>query len=86
MARTISQFGRSNDLVTNDNTKGIFDVCKECRYKNNDYVNSRLEHARFPNCGKTANGIDQVKALFGLRVLDEKYTTVQSWCFDCRKS
>lgn len=85
MPRTISQFGRSEDLVTNDNPKGIFAECKECRYKNNDSLNSRLEHAKCPNCGKIANGSDQVKELFGLRVLNGKYTTVQSWCFECRK-
>lgn len=86
MSQTISQFGRSEDLKTNDNPQGIFDECKECRYKKNDFINSRLDHAKCPNCGKIANGSDQVKALFGIRVLNGKYTTVQSWCFECRKS
>ncbi|MCH7646993.1 MAG: DEAD/DEAH box helicase family protein [Thaumarchaeota archaeon] len=33
MPRTLSQFGRSTELISNDNPKGIFDVCKECRNK-----------------------------------------------------
>jgi len=42
-----------------------------------------LEHARCPNCGKIANGRDQVKNLFGIRDNDG-YTMVQSWCKECR--
>lgn len=80
---TLAHFGRSQDLVTNDNPKGIFDECKECRNKNNYPTNSKLEYAHCPKCGKSANGIDDVEKLFGFRIVNNK-KVVQSWCFECR--
>ena len=31
MPKTLSQFGKSTELISNDNPQGIFDVCRECR-------------------------------------------------------
>jgi len=84
MPRTLSQFGRSTDLISNVNPKGIFDVCKECRDKENVFTDSKkLECARCPKCEKTANGVEQVEQLFGFRMMNGK-KVVQSQCKKCR--
>ena len=84
MPRTLSQFGRSTDLISNVNPKGIFDVCKECRDKENVFTDSKkLEYTRCPKCEKTANGVEQVEKLFGFRMMNGK-KVVQSQCKKCR--
>ncbi len=84
MPKTLSQFGRSLELISNTNPKGIFDVCKECRNKEEISTDSKkLEHARCPKCEKTANIHEQVEKLFGFRMMNGK-KTVQSQCKTCR--
>lgn len=84
MPKTLSQFGRSPELISNTNPKGIFDVCKECRNKEEISTNSeKLEHAICPKCEKTANGQEHVEELFGFRMMNGK-KTVQSQCKKCR--
>jgi len=84
MPRTLSQFGRSSELISNVNPKGIFDVCKECRNKEEISVDSKkLEYAKCPKCEKIANGVEQVEELFGFRMMNGK-KTVQSQCKKCR--
>ena len=83
MPRTLYQFGRSSDLISNNNPKGIFDVCKECRNDENAIKSKRLESAKCPKCDKIANGKEEVEKLFGFRMVNDK-KIVQSWCFECR--
>ena len=84
MPRTLSIFGRLTELISNDNPKGIFDLCKECRSKDDVSVDSKkLEYAKCPQCEKIANGYEQVQQLFGFRVMNDK-KRVQSQCKTCR--
>lgn len=84
MPRTLSQFGKSTELISNDNPHGIFDICKECRTNDEISVDSKkLECAKCPKCGKTANGYDHVAQLFGFRMMNGK-RLVQSQCKKCR--
>jgi superfamily II DNA or RNA helicase len=84
MPKTLSQFGRSSELISNVNPKGIFDVCKECRNKEEVSADSqKLEYAKCPKCEKTANGYLQVEKLFGFRMMNGN-KTVQSQCKKCR--
>ena len=84
MPKTLFQFGKSDELISNNNPKGIFDVCKECRTKEDESANSKkLEYAKCPKCEKTANGDEQVEQLFGFRMMNGK-KIVQSQCKKCR--
>ena len=84
MPQTLSQFGRSTELISNNNPKGIFDKCKECRNDEKISTDSKkLEHTRCPKCTKTANGIEEVEKLFGFRMMNGK-KLVQSQCKKCR--
>ena len=84
MPKTLSQFGRSLELISNANPKGVFNVCKECRNKEEISIDfDKLEHARCPKCEKTANGQEHVEKLFGFRMMNGK-KTVQSQCKKCR--
>ena len=84
MPKTLSQFGKSPELISKDNPKGIFDECKECRNEEKRSIDSKkLEHARCPKCDKTASGIEQVEKLFGFRMINSK-KIVQSQCKECR--
>ena len=84
MPKTLSQFGRSPELISNTNPKGIFELCKECRNKEDISTDSKkLEYARCPKCEKTANEHKQVEELFGFRMMNGK-KTVQSQCKKCR--
>ncbi len=40
-------------------------------------------HAECPQCGKKAEGIEELERLFGFRVIQQKKIP-QSWCRDCR--
>jgi hypothetical protein len=42
--------------------------------------------AKCENCGQTAEGIDELKELFGLRKVSERKTIPQAWCRKCRTS
>ncbi len=84
MPKTLSQFGRSAELISNQNPKGIFDTCKECRDDEEISTDSKkLEYAKCPKCHKIANGIEQVDQLFGFRMMNGK-KTIQSQCKTCR--
>ena len=37
-----------------------------------------------PNCGTDASGFSEISEKFGLRLMDDGVTRVQSWCRDCR--
>jgi len=83
MPRTLYHFGKSEELISNDNPKGIFDVCKECR-KDDNTINSKIiEFAKCPKCGKIASEKEQVEQLFGFRMMNDK-KIVQSQCKKCR--
>lgn len=47
---------------------------------------ANLSNAKCPNCGKIANGRDNVEKQFGIRDKNGQYPRVQSWCFDCRNA
>lgn len=49
-----------------------------------DQLMVNLQYAKCPRCNKTANGVDKVKELFGIRIVNKKYQYVQSWCKKCR--
>jgi superfamily II DNA or RNA helicase len=84
MPKTLSHFGRSFELISNVNPRGIFDVCKECRNKEEISTDfKKLESAKCPKCEKTANGVVHVEELFGFRMMNGK-KTVQSQCKKCR--
>ena len=84
MTLTLVKFGTSEELRDEKNPKGVFKICKECRNKDSDFINSkRLDYTKCPKCGKIAHGLEQIEKIFGFRMVNNK-KTVQSWCFECR--
>jgi|APSaa5957512535_1039671.scaffolds.fasta_scaffold11590_4 hypothetical protein len=39
-----------------------------------------------PNCDKSASGHSEIVELFGLRLMSDGVTRVQSWCKECRST
>ena len=61
MPKTLSQFGRSVELISNDNPEGIFDVCRECR--DNDWISAKskkYEYVKHPKCKKNCKRLQIV--------------------------
>ena len=48
------------------------------------YLMNKFDSVKCPKCNKIATDRSQVERSFGLRVMNGKYTYVQSGCKECR--